>query len=359
MTLLAELAMRMPDLRKETTATQALGLLLRRPAASSALAAAVRAGAEALPNPLTFTTEVEDEDGRPDLVARDGLREVLLVEGKFWAGFTKRQSSGAYIARLAKQQAKLASKHAHVGALVYVVPPARVAEVWGKLRSFHELGPERSVGEWTFADDTSGVVVSVVSWQQTLQTVAATGDEQLVADCAQLMALVDGVDQTSFLPWSEEHLTDRDFPRRFFSLLSLVSVVRDQAVQKGVATHTGGRRTTIKRGGLTFGKTLTLGGVPAVLSVAPYQWSRHGQSPVWLRFQSGAPYARTVFGAQCQDTSDGVAVPVRLTPDALEQELIDDVLAWLEVSGTKLAAARGAAGTVVLVDVLPEDDEDD
>jgi len=265
MTLLAELAMRMPDLRKETTGTQALGLLLRRPGASSALAAAVRGGALALPDPLTFTTEVEDEDGRPDLVARDPAREVLLVEGKFWAGFTKRQASGAYITRLAKQQAEFAGEHAHVGALVYAVPPARVAEVWGKLRTFHKLRPERWVGDWTFADDTSGVVVSVASRQQILRTLSATGDEQLVADCAQLKALVDGVDQTSFLPWSEEHLTDRDFPRRFYSLLGLVSTIRDQAVQKGPATHTGGRRTTINRGGLTFGKTLTLVGVPAVL----------------------------------------------------------------------------------------------
>jgi len=31
-------------------------------------------------------------------------------------------------------------------------------------------------------------------------------------------------------------------------------------------------------------------------------------------------------------------------PDALEQELIDDVLAWLKTSASKLQAARGAAG---------------
>lgn len=122
MTILADLASRIPSLRNETTGTEALGLILRNPVAASALTAAVRSGAAHLPDPLSFATEVRDSDGRPDLVGRDGVREVLLIEGKLWAGFTAAQSQGHYLRRLLKQHATTAKDHPHRGALLLVVP---------------------------------------------------------------------------------------------------------------------------------------------------------------------------------------------------------------------------------------------
>ncbi len=360
MTILADLASRLPFLRKETTGTEALGLILRDPVAASALTAALRSGAVHLPQPLTFTTEVADSDGRPDLVGRDGHREVLLIEGKFWAGFTHAQSQGHYVKRLLKQHATTAKEHPHRGALLFVVPPARVSEVASKLREYYKLGPDRVVGEWRFADTAEGVVVSVCSWQRTLETIIATGNAELVADCRQLLALANAVDESAFVPWTEEHLSDRDSPKRFYRLAGLVTDVRDRAIRRKVATHTGGRRITIKKGGLAYGKTLTLGGVPATLSVATYQWSKYGISPVWLSFKAGAPMARTAFGPQCRHTSDGVAVPVPFTVNSLEDEVVNNMVAWLEGAAAKLKQAREAAAapSVILVDDFSDDDEE-
>src|SRR4051794_17544865 len=83
MSLLARLAQRMNSLNGELAATEGLGLILQNPVAAAALMAKVRAGAPRLPADLTFSTQVGDSDGRPDIVGRDGAREVLQIEGKF------------------------------------------------------------------------------------------------------------------------------------------------------------------------------------------------------------------------------------------------------------------------------------
>jgi hypothetical protein len=358
MALLAQLSDRFSDLRKKTTGTEALGLLLQAPAASAALAAAVRVGAPDLPSNLIFTTQASDDEGRPDLAARDAHREVLLVECKFWFGFTPAQSNGAYLRRLSDQHAAGAPSHPHAGALLFVVPPRRRSEVWGKLLDLYSLSSgEQAVGEWRFATSPSGVVVALCDWQSVLESIAAVAGASLAADCAQLLALVDAVDRRAFAPWSVEQVTDQDTAKRVLQLVQLVESVRREAIRKPFADAAVGRRVTIKRGALMFGKTMDLGGVPAILSVSLYHWAANGQSPLWLRFRAGADIARDAFGSRCIPTDDGVAVAVPLPTDQLEQETISTIVGWLEQAAADLSRAKEKAQIKSkLIDEFPDED---
>jgi hypothetical protein len=355
MALLADLATRIPDLRKETTGTEALGILLQRPETASALTAAVRLGAPAMPNDVRFSTQVATADGRPDVVGRDDHREVLLIEGKYWFGFTPAQKTGTYIARLHESWRTKAPGNPHVGALVFVVPHRRVVEVRDKLRQFYELSDWRLAGDWSFAEAPSGVVVAVCSWQQLLDSLVSTGSEEVIADCRQLRALVDDIDRHAFVPWSEADVGDRDTPRRVFQLVALVENVRGRALRTGVATHSGGRHTS-KYGDLSYGKVLTLGGVPAILAVSPYLWSSHGQSPIWLRFRAGAALAREAFGPSCHGTRDGVAIPIPIATDRSEEDVIAEMVSELSDVALKLEHARERRSTPPVVDDF-EDEE--
>lgn len=356
--LLAELATRIADLRKETTGTEALGLLLQRPETAGALVAAVQQGAQFLPGDVRFSTQVAKADGRPDVVGRDDRREVVLIEGKYWFGFTPAQANGAYLARLHEEWRTKAPEHSHVGALVFVVPDRRTLEVRDKVRAFYSLSEWRPAGEWHFAQAPNRVVVAVCSWQQLLASLMATAGEDVIADCRQLKALVDEIDRQAFVPWSEAQVGDRDTPRRVFQLVALVQSVRGRALREGVATHLRGHHTS-KRGDLSYGKVLTLGGVPAVLAVSPYLWSTHGDSPIWLRFRAGTALAREVFGNACRATSDGVAIPVPMATDASEEDVVTDMVRQLTDIAAKLADARTRHATPPVEDDFNDEDEDD
>ncbi len=357
MALLAELSSHVQALRNETTGTNALGLILRSPAATAALVAALRAGAPALPDRLNFTMQDSDADGRPDLVARDRARQVLFVEGKFWFGFTEAQSNGAYLRRLETEWHSKAPGHAHVGTLLFVVPPSRVVEVVGKVTEFYTLTDPKVVGGWRFGTAPGGVVVAVCSWQQLLLSLIAVGDTTTVSDCQQLLDLLNLIDQQAFQPWSTEQLTDRDTARRIAQLVHLVTAVRDQAIRDGVATHIGSRRTT-KQHDLSYGKILTLGGVGSTLTVSPVLWSMHGASPIWLRFRAGQGLARAAFPTQTYDTSDGVALPVPIAANRTEDEVVAAMIAWLHDVADLLSNARAETATPVTPELDPADDTD-
>lgn len=355
MTLLADLALRIDALRRETTATDALGAILQSPVAAAALAAALRVGAPALPEPLSFTSQVADADGRPDLVARSQGREVLHVEGKFWFGFTPAQSSGAYLARLVSQHAAHAPQHAHVGVILFVVPPRRTAEVWAKVHGYYVLTDPSKVGEWQFATSPSGVVIAVASWQEVLGRLSAVGDKSLSANCEQLLGLVDLVDREAFVPWTEEQVSDTGTPKRIHQLAALVDAVADVAVTTGIAAHVGGRRRT-KRHVLAYGRFLTLGGVPAILQVSTYMWSTQGQSPVWLRFRANRDIARAAFGKASVSQDEWVSVAVPLVTDRLQNEVQESMLAWLKSAAELLAEAKARSSLPVVEELAADDD---
>lgn len=163
MSLLSRLATKIDKLSTELAATEALGLVLASPAAAMSVTAMLRAVAPNLPTPPRYTTQAGDDDGRPDIIGRDDSREVLHLEGKFWAGLTDTQARGGYLERMRRQHAEHAPEHPHVGALVFVVPPRRTPTLMDELERRYDLTAPRSTGGWWSAQTADGMTVAATS----------------------------------------------------------------------------------------------------------------------------------------------------------------------------------------------------
>jgi hypothetical protein len=273
------------------------------------------------------------------VVGRDELREVVHIEGKFWAGLTDAQADGAYKRRLQKQWQAAAPDHPHRGALVFVCPPRRVSSLWNEITDLYDLTPRTETTAWRFGESTDGFVVGVTSWQALLDQIEGVAAQPLAEDVRQLRALVDQVDRQSFVPWTTEQLTDQETTRRLVQLADLVEDIWDNAIKKGAAELRGGRQTTTKVGTMAYGKLMRLGGITTTLKVSLWLWAEHGRSPLWLTFTSGADAARRAFPEQTFEFYGGRALPVPMRPHALEHEIVSEVTSWLKEVGEKLQEA--------------------
>src|SRR5258708_836485 len=93
MSLFGHLALRFGS-QPENLATEGLGYILSKsPAACAGFVASLGEAALGIPKGLRFVTQFATEDqGRPDLAGLDEANAVrVLVEAKFWAGFTDHQ----------------------------------------------------------------------------------------------------------------------------------------------------------------------------------------------------------------------------------------------------------------------------
>jgi hypothetical protein len=338
MSLLAQLATKVDRLNTELAATEALGLLLKDKGTATIFTELVRAGIPHLPRHLVYSTQAADVDGRPDLVARDATRECLHVECKYWAGLTEAQSRGAYLDRMRRQRAQAAPDHPHVGALLFVVPPRRTGAMRDELSHRFDLTAWRQFGQLEAAATADGVSVALATWSGVLEQLAASTDRAVAEDARQLLGLVEHIDNSSFVPWTIEDRTDQQTPRRILRLAQVIDATHTRLLRDGAAESIG-RRTTITEGGpLAFGKRMKLGGVVCTLRLSLELWSRHGKTPLWLTFGSGAEAARRVF-PDAVELSQGAAIPVPLPIGSLEDTTISTVVMWLATAGKLLQAA--------------------
>ncbi len=343
MSLLSRLAAKIGDLATEVATTEALTLILADPAAADAVTGLVTFIAPRMPAPVRYTTQQADDDGRPDIVGTHGRREVLHIEGKFWAGLTPAQARGAYLDRMRRQHAELDGDHPHIGALVFVVPPRRVTTVMNEAVRLYDLTDARTSGPWLTGTTADGLPVAVISWDELLDRLTAVPDATVAEDARQLLDLVRDIDHQSFIPWTTEQRTDQDGPRRILRLASVVEAVHKELVRSGVAT-VDGRRQTITRGGpLAFGKRMRLGGAVVTMRLSLDLWARYGRSPLWLSFGSGAlEAARRAFPGQVVETTDGwIAVPIDLPEGEPEDRVVAGLVAWLTDAGQRLYAVLG------------------
>ena len=353
--LLARLANRLPSLDRELAATEALGVLLEDPAGAAALTAAVSVGCTDLPPDIRYSTQAADADGRPDVVGRDGVREVVHVEGKFWAGLTEAQWDGAYKRRLQRQHVEAAPDHPHSGVLLFVCPPRRLAGLWNELEEQYKLGELTNTGSWRFGKAIDAFVVGATSWQALLDKIEGTAAGQLAEDVRQLRALVDRVDSDAFVPWTGEQVTDQESIRRILQLATLVDNLWGDALKKQVATPYKGRQTTSKIGIMTYGKLFELGGLVTTLKVSPWLWAEYGRSPLWLTFIGGAHAARRAFPEDAVEIHRGCAIPVPFRPGALEHQLVSKTTFWLADVAARLEEAVRAGAA--LSPELPDDEQ--
>ncbi|MGY1805792.1 hypothetical protein ACI8AF_00305 [Blastococcus sp. SYSU D00669] len=353
MSLLSRLAAKIDKLNTELAATEALGLILTDAEAADVVSAVVRTVAPHLPDALRYTTQEAGEEGRPDIVGSADRREVLHIEGKFWAGLTPAQARGAYLDRMRRQHASHAPDDPHVGALLFVVPPRRVATLMDELTALYSLTDRRTAAAWWWAQTADGMTIAVTSWEELLSRITGAADQSVAEDARQLLDLVQQVDHHSFIPWSDEQRTDQDVPRRILRLATMVEAIHRRLQSSGVATPTGRRQTITGGGHLAFGKRMRLGGVVVTLRVSLQLWARHGRSPLWLSFSdAGAPVARRAFPGDLIEADDWAVLPVPLPVGKLEDETLELLTAWLIDAGQRLRAALGG-------DAPPDDDGDE
>ncbi|WP_437933558.1 hypothetical protein [Sorangium sp. So ce341] len=221
----------------------------------------------------------------------------LIIEAKFWAGLTEHQPV-TYLKRVPRDE----------GALVFIVPAARVTPVWGELLR-RCLDAKLDVQEEiTSIVDVrqalaGGRKLVLLSWRALLDPIGArveaAGDQRAREDVVQLRGLCERMDAEAFLPVTSEELTSQIY-RRVIEFGRLVDEVCTALTVRGIASVKGLR----PRAGNGFsGRYLRLRGVGCFLVCDIHKWMKFAPTPLWL----------SVYGVRW-DHSDASAVRRVLTP---------------------------------------------
>ncbi|MGC4808904.1 hypothetical protein ACLQ29_00025 [Micromonospora sp. DT228] len=190
-----------------------------------------------MPRPLRYLTQAADGDSRPDVVGRDGYREVVHIEGKFWAGLTDAQANDRYLQRLLDKHRGSGTGNPCRGVLVWVYPQRRVESLWREVCHTSEADPRPVAGRWRFADTRSGQVVALTDWVAVCDVLEQAGGKNLAEDVRQFRALIAEVDRHGFVPWSVSDLTDQHAARQWVAIYDVAMTIRSVAQKNGVATR--------------------------------------------------------------------------------------------------------------------------
>jgi hypothetical protein len=278
-TLIGHLALKFHS-HPENLAIEGLGFLLKRSQQARKVLRDLLAGrGVSVPDGLLYETQGTDtEDGsRPDLIGCDGDGQVRVVlEAKFWAGLTINQPV-TYLGRLPAQG----------GALVFVLPAARMDLVWSELiRRCEDAGlpvSSRAQDGEVRAATVGPKTLIALSWRELLErlhrSLESAGDHVGSADVTQLRGLADRMDSERFLPVTSEELTSQSFRR----VVEFGGIVDDAAVTL-IATRiaTEGKRWKHPCGNGFYGRYLGMAGVGVALLCDVRKWMAYASTPMWL-----------------------------------------------------------------------------
>lgn len=165
--------------QSEVLCTHGLAYLLEDPAASAAMAGLLsRTGVGPVPVNLAWLPEVSHESGgRVDLEGRTGDNAPVVIEAKLSAALGP--------AQLLDYASHLAAQGADNPVLAVLVPLSRVDEAAKVIRGAFDVGAEGPV--WQV--DNPRVTVAVVTWEQTLETIAGALEGRRAEDAAQLRGM--------------------------------------------------------------------------------------------------------------------------------------------------------------------------
>jgi hypothetical protein len=279
MSLFGHLALKFGS-QPENLATEALGYVLGKSSrARRGFLASFREGAPAITDDLRFETQHASEaQGRPDLAGVDERGDLrVLVEAKFWAGFTEQQPVG-YLDQLPAG-----------GVLVVICPNARLVPVWRELLG-RVTAANREYQEKVAPGEVGHVVVGgkhllLQSWRRALNAIRLelSGEPELLADVAQLDGLCARMDSEAFIPLTSEELTSKIY-RRVHEFGSIVDDLAVTAIAEGIMSKKGARATAANG---WYGRYGRLCGAFVLLHASTHKWTQLGSSPLWL----------TVFGS--------------------------------------------------------------
>ncbi|MBB4651394.1 hypothetical protein GGQ99_003161 [Aminobacter niigataensis] len=287
-TLFAHLATRFAP-SPENIAIEALGFILARsPAARAAFRALAGTGGVAMPAELAFATQAAADDlARPDIEGYGpDLKRHCVVECKFWAGLTSNQPL-TYSARLSRDEP---------GALIFVVPSARMTALWSELSKRlrgggYDVGPRRETqAELWHAPFGPGHSFVLTSWRAVLAAILremeTARETERLDDVRQLVGLCERMDTEAFIPFRSEELTAADIPQRYMQLGQIAYDVGDALIGDGLCDT---KRLTAAGGLGYYGRYLRSRDIVFFLTFDCVAWATHKLSPLWMRFDNFSP----------------------------------------------------------------------
>lgn len=275
----------------EDVATESLTFILNRSAAARSVLGRIlgSAGVQVATDDLVFRTQQAFEDVRPDIsgVTTD-YEPRLLIEGKFWAGFTDAQPV-RYI--------RLLEERSSSGAvLLVVVPAARLTVAWAELQkrlsvagmAFQSLPTVGAPVDAAVAT-TSGIHMMITAWEHLVSELepAVAAEPAVLADVLQLQAMCRGMHHDARAPFDGKQLTDQRVPHLIFQLTSLVQDAVAHAASNGFVSVDRLRpQASWERIG-RYARYPVGHGFGFWIGVDFAYWLESGATPVWMTFSPG------------------------------------------------------------------------
>ena len=240
---------------------------------------------------ISFQTQQSEGDKRPDMWGMDGGRLCILIENKFWAGFTENQPV-EYI--------KILTSHNKEGILLVVVPTAREDSAW---REMLKRLTESAIGyelQKPTADipmlvkSDLGPLLALTSWTKMLRSIddELADEPQTRNDLFQLRALCEIAENDAFIPISASELTNQRFPALILQLGDVITKVHEVGLTEDLFSSDGvAAASTSERIG-RYVKFPRAANVCAWFGISLILWQKHGGSPFWLMFSNNSQHCR-------------------------------------------------------------------
>lgn len=358
MSLLAKLAAIVGGLN-EPVGTEALGAILASDEAGKALTTKLRSYFPQLPSDLHFSTQAHDGSTRPDVVGTHQGREVLHIEGKYWASLTNAQREGKYLARLAQKTDGADCR----GILLWVCPFERAENMWTEVSIQSEILDGTTDGQWRYGHNNLGQGVALVDWH-TICRLLENDAPSAAEDVRQLAGLINLIQSDRFVPWTREQITDQDSPLRIWRLGEMLNAVVKQIEAKGLSTAI---KSEASMSYPSRGWVLELGGVMTKFQISPSLQHTYGISPWWLRWPSRSKAIAEMAFADCHDPqmemrpdtfTKGCCMPVPLEAGAEHDAILEATVNFLLRVGEVLRQSNDPGESVDSMEADQEPFED-
>ncbi len=237
-----------------------------------------------------------DNQERPDISGTDSAnREMLICEAKFFAGLTDNQPN-AYLERLIGR--------INTG-LIFICPEARAISLWKQVTE--RINEYETIGDLCIS--IHGVHMSVISWSDLLGVLfeaARRRDQNILADLNQLEGLCKKIEDTDFLPFTDDDLsvsTARNIERYYMIVDDVAHAILGQ---KEFPATTKGLRATAVWGG--YIRYLTVGGFSVGIGFSTSHWKAADSetTPFWFWSWSNDTAVRSAVSRLISDMPEWV-----------------------------------------------------